>query len=159
MDERLSRWGIGPRISTSVTAYGLVAGLLTYKFPGVCLLAPLHHLAMVTLAVILLTTGVAMLAVAGSTVMRAYNHDQLVTSGVFAVVRHPVYSAWIVLILPGLTLLSCSWPLLLAPLVGYAVFRVLIHHEDEYLHNRFGQSYLDYRLRVNEIIPIPRRHH
>jgi N-acyl-D-aspartate/D-glutamate deacylase len=28
--------------------------------------------------------------------------------------------------------------------------------EDEYLERRFGQAYLDYRARVNEVIPLPR---
>jgi protein-S-isoprenylcysteine O-methyltransferase Ste14 len=90
------------------------------------------------------------------TVMRAYNRDELVTSGVFALVRHPVYSSAIVFNLPALALLTRSWPLFLTPLVAYAVFKLSIHREDEYLERRFGQAYLDYRARVNEVIPIPR---
>jgi protein-S-isoprenylcysteine O-methyltransferase Ste14 len=88
--------------------------------------------------------------------MRAYNRDELVTSGIFAVVRHPVYSSAIVLTLPGIALLTRSWPLFLTPLVAYAVFKLLIHREDEYLERRFGQAYLDYRARVNEVVPLPR---
>jgi protein-S-isoprenylcysteine O-methyltransferase Ste14 len=90
------------------------------------------------------------------TVMRAYNRDQLVTSGVFALVRHPVYGAWITLIFPGLALLTRSWPMFISPLIAYALFKRLIHREDEYLEKRFGQAYLDYRRRVNEVIAIPR---
>jgi len=93
---------------------------------------------------------------AGVTVMRGYQRDQLLTTGVFAVCRNPVYAAWIVLILPALTLLTRSWPLMLTPLVAYAVFKLLIHVEDDYLRQRFGPAYLDYRARVNEIIPIPK---
>lgn len=89
-------------------------------------------------------------------VMKAYNRDELVTSGVYAVVRHPIYSAWIVLILPGLALLTRSWPLLLTPLVAYVNFKLRIHTEDEYLRRRFGQAYVEYRARVNELIPLPR---
>jgi protein-S-isoprenylcysteine O-methyltransferase Ste14 len=156
MGERLSRWGIGPRISLSAVAYGVAAGIVTYAFPAACLLAPLHHVAVVTFAVILIVLGVPMWLVGAVSAMRAYNHDQLVTSGIFSVVRHPIYSAWIVLLLPGLALLSRSWPLLLTPFVAYAVFKRLIHREDEYLARRFGQAYLDYRMRVGEILPIPR---
>jgi protein-S-isoprenylcysteine O-methyltransferase Ste14 len=78
------------------------------------------------------------------------------TAGVFALVRHPLYSAMIVLNLPGIALLTRSWPLFLMPLVAYTVFKLLIHREDEYLDRRFGRAYLDYRARVNEVIPIPR---
>jgi protein-S-isoprenylcysteine O-methyltransferase Ste14 len=58
--------------------------------------------------------------------------------------------------LPGIAFLTRSWPLFLMPLVAYAVFKLLIHREDEYLERRFGQAYLDYRARVNEVIPVPR---
>jgi protein-S-isoprenylcysteine O-methyltransferase Ste14 len=90
------------------------------------------------------------------TVMRAYNRDRLVTSGIFALVRHPIYAAWITLIFPGLALLTRSWPMLLTPWIAYAIFRRLIHREDEYLEQRFGQAYRDYRRRVNEVIAVPR---
>ena len=90
------------------------------------------------------------------TVMRAYNRDQLVTSGVFALVRHPIYAAWITLIFPGLALLTRSGPMLLTPWIAYAIFRRLIHREDEYLEQRFPQAYRGYRRRVNEVMPIPR---
>ena len=94
--------------------------------------------------------------VAVVTVMRAYNRDHLLTSGLFAVCRHPVYSAWIALNLPALTLLSRSWPLMITPFVAYAVFKTLVHEEDKYLQQRFGSAYLEYRARVNEILPIPK---
>ena len=57
---------------------------------------------------------------------------------------------------PGLALFNRSWPMLITPLIAYAIFRRLDHREDEYLEQRFGQAYLDYRRRVNEVIPIPR---
>jgi protein-S-isoprenylcysteine O-methyltransferase Ste14 len=104
----------------------------------------------------MLLVGVPLLVLAARSVMGAYNHDQLATGGVLALGRHPIYSAWIVFILPGLALLSRSWPMLLMPLVAYAVFKARIHCEDEYLTQRFGQAYLQYRSRVNELIPIPR---
>jgi protein-S-isoprenylcysteine O-methyltransferase Ste14 len=74
-----------------------------------------------------------MLVVAARALNRAYKRDELVSSGVFALARHPIYSAWIVLIAPGLALLSRSWLQLLTPLVAYAVFKLLIHQGDEYL--------------------------
>jgi protein-S-isoprenylcysteine O-methyltransferase Ste14 len=60
------------------------------------------------------------------------------------------------LIFPGQALLARSWLMLLAPLIAYAIFKRLIGVEDEYLAKRFGQTYLDYRRRVNELVPIPR---
>jgi protein-S-isoprenylcysteine O-methyltransferase Ste14 len=74
----------------------------------------------------------------------------------FGLVRHPIYSAWIVFLLPDLVLLTASWPLLPTPLVAYLAFKLLIGEEDRYLERRFGQAYLHYRSRVREILPLPR---
>jgi protein-S-isoprenylcysteine O-methyltransferase Ste14 len=71
-------------------------------------------------------------------------------------VWHPIYSAWIVFLVPALALLSRSWPVLLTPFVAYAVFKLFIHREDEYPQKRFGGAYLAYRAQVNELIPVPR---
>jgi protein-S-isoprenylcysteine O-methyltransferase Ste14 len=156
MENRLSRWGVGPRIVALALPYGIVAGIATRIWPHVCRLRFIPGIVLITLAVVFLTAGLTMLLIAVISMNRAYNSDRLVTSGIFAVVRHPIYSAWIVLILPGLALLSRSWPLLLMPVVAYAVFKLTIHREDEYLQQRFGQAYLDYRSRVNELFPFPR---
>jgi protein-S-isoprenylcysteine O-methyltransferase Ste14 len=132
-----------------------VARAATSAWPGVFLLDGLPDA--VRMAGIALVAAGVLLWIAGVvTVMRAYGRDRLVVSGPFALVRHPVYAAWITLIFPGLVLFTRSWLLLVPPLVAYVVFKRLIHREDEYLEQRFGQEYLGYRRRVNEIIPIPR---
>lgn len=159
MDKRLSRFGVGPKIVASVVACAALAGALSYRFAEVCAVPAFRQPTVVTLAVILILIGLPMWLIGAITVMRAYNRDQLLTSGVFALVRHPMYAAWIVLILPGIAHLTASWPFLLMPLVGYVVFKALIHTEDEYLQNRFGQTYSNYRASVHEIIPLPPLHH
>ncbi len=152
--ERLSRFGVGPKITLSALASAAAAGAATYAWPGVLRFPP--HAVLRTLGIVLLAIGVPMWLIAAVSVMRAYNRDRLVTSGVYALVRNPMYSAWILLNLPGIALLFRSWPLLVAPLVPYAVFKSLIHREEEYLEQRYGSAYMEYRRRVNELIPLPR---
>jgi protein-S-isoprenylcysteine O-methyltransferase Ste14 len=156
MGKRLSRWGAGPRTIGGALGYGAVALAATYAWPGIFELRWLPRNVCITLGVILLAVGVPMWLVSVTAVMRAYNRDQLVTSGLYAIVRHPLYSAWITLILPGLALVFRSWLGLPMPLLAYAIFKLNIRLEDDYLRNRFGQAYIDYRARVNEIIPVPR---
>ena len=151
----MSRWGVGPKTFLSSMLYTLAARAVTSAWPDVFRLRWLPDV-VVTAGVVLTAAGLVMWIVGGVTVMRAYNRDQLVTSGVFALVRHPIYAAWITLIFPGLALLTRSWPMFITPWIAYAIFRRLIHREDEYLEQRFGQAYRDYRRRVNEVMPIPR---
>lgn len=156
MKNRLSRWGIGPQIAVVALTYAAVAEAATSRWPGFCRIRLVSFVVPAVIAVILLMTGVPMLVVAARSVMRAYNRDQIVTSGLSAFVRHPIYSAWIMFILPGLALLSRSWPAMLTPVVAYAVFKFSICREDEFLQQRFGDAYLEYRAGVNELIPVPK---
>ncbi len=152
-----SIWGVGPSILLSAGGYAAVAGIGTYMWPDVFLVRAIPYLVFLLAGTVLLVLGIFMLMLAGRAIAKAYGGDELATTGMFGVVRHPIYSAWIVFLIPGLVLLSRSWGLLLTPLVAYLVFKVRIRREDEYLEKRFGEAYLDYRRRVNEIIPIPRR--
>jgi protein-S-isoprenylcysteine O-methyltransferase Ste14 len=153
MDVRLSRWGVGPRIAVSAIIYATLAALATHHWPEACLVPALAHPVFRAVAAVLLVVGLPMWVAGGIAAMRAYNQDELVTTGVFGVVRHPIYASWIVFNFPGLALLTRSWPLLLTPLVGYGVFKALIRREDDYLLKRFGKAYLEYRGRVNEVLP------
>jgi protein-S-isoprenylcysteine O-methyltransferase Ste14 len=155
VEKRMSRWGIGPKTFVPSLIYTIAAWAATSAWPDAFLLRSLPQV-VGTVGVVLTSVGLLMWIVGVVTVMRAYNRDQLVTSGVFALVRHPVYAAWITLVFPGLALLIRSWPMFITPLIAFAIFRHFIRREDEYLQKRFGQVYLDYRRRVNEVIPIPR---
>lgn len=156
MKKRLSRFGVGPKIILSAAGYAALAAAVTNAWPEACLVQFVPRGVFQAAGGILLVLGIPMWLAAVVSAMRAYNGDQLRTSGVFGLCRHPVYAAWIVLLLPALTLLTRSWPLMLTPLVAYAVFKRLIHVEDEYLEERFGEAYRAYRARVHEVIPIPK---
>ena len=105
---------------------------------------------------LLLAIGVPLLVVALIALNRNYNRDQLATGGIYGIVRNPIYSAWVVFLIPGLVLLFPSWPLLLTPLVAYIVFKARIGREEAYLEERFGDAYRKYRSEVHELLPFPR---
>jgi protein-S-isoprenylcysteine O-methyltransferase Ste14 len=151
----MSRWGIGPKTMVPSLIVTLAAWAATSAWPGVFRVGALPDI-VGTAGAVLVTAGLLLWMVGAVTVMRAYNRDRLATSGVFALVRNPVYGAWITLVFPGLALVLRSWPMLITPLIACAIFKCNIHREDEYLEQRFGQAYLDYRRRVNEVVPIPR---
>jgi protein-S-isoprenylcysteine O-methyltransferase Ste14 len=155
MKRRLSLLGIGPRIALVALTYALLAGAATHRYPDICRVRLGSHALLDAIAVILVVSGIVFLVVAARSLTRAYNRDTLATWGAFGLVRHPIYSAWIVFILPGIVLPTRSWPLFLTPLVAYAAFKLFIPREDQYLQERFGDVYLDYRSRVNELFPIP----
>jgi protein-S-isoprenylcysteine O-methyltransferase Ste14 len=141
----------------AAAGYAVPAGLASWLWPEVCRIHAVPYAVFLAAGGSLLLAGLAMLLIAGRAATAAYRRDELATTGIFGLVRHPIYAAWIVLLLPGFVLLSASWPLLPTPLVAYVAFKGCIGREDRYLERRFGQAYRDYRSRVNEILPFPPR--
>ncbi len=88
-------------------------------------------------------------------VREAYKRRELVTDGIYAVCRHPVY-AFAMVAICGLAVLFRSWIMLAVPLVTYLAALILIREEDELLARRFGQAFLDYRRKVPAFFPAPR---
>jgi protein-S-isoprenylcysteine O-methyltransferase Ste14 len=156
MKREISRWGVGPTIMVSAGAYAAIAGLATWFWPEVCVISAVPSSVLVVTGIVLLVIGIPMLVVAARAATLAYNSDKLATTGIFGIVRNPIYSAWIVFIIPGLVLLSRSWPLFLTPVVAYLVFKARIGRENDFLERHFGDDYRTYKARVNELFPLPR---
>jgi len=155
MTREISRWGVGPSIMLSAGAYAAVAGFATRLWPDVCLVMAVPRIVFIVGGIVLLTVGIPMLVAAARAATVAYNSDKLATTGIFGFVRNPIYSAWIILIIPGLVLLSRSWPMFFTPLIAYSVFKARIGRENEYLEKRFGDAYCTYKTQVNELFPFP----
>lgn len=83
--------------------------------------------------------------------------NTLVTGGVYAWVRNPIYSAFLLACTGALLLADDLW-LLVLPVVYWLYLTVLMKHtEEKWLAALHGQSYLDYCGRVNRCIPWPPR--
>ena len=156
MGHRMTHFGVGPKILLPAVAYAILAGIATHFLQDLFLIRSIPNSILMTVGIILLILGVPMWLIGVRTIVRAFSRGELVTSGVYRLVRHPLYSAWIVFNFPGIALLCRSWPMLLTSLVAYIMFKLLINREDQFLEQKFGKAYLDYRSQVNEIIPIPR---
>ena len=151
--QRMTRCGIGPRFSIITVISGVLAGCLTHQYPGLLTIREIPFWLLALLASVLVFAGMVIYIIALRRFNQAYRQGKLVTQGPFAVVRHPIYAAWILLILPGVVLFFQSWLMLLLPLVAYISFKASIHREDRYLEDRFGQVYRDYRTCTNELFP------
>ena len=154
--EKLPIWGVGPKIMAPTFAYLAVVGIATYLWPATFLVRAVPYVFFLIPGAVLLAIGLPMLVVAVVSVKGAHTKDELATTGIFGIVRNPIYAAWIVFNIPGLVLLLRSWPMFFAPFLAYALFKMLVGKEEKYLQERFGQAYADYEARVPELVPWPR---
>ena len=157
MTREMSRWGVGPSILLPMAAYAAVAGLATWLWPEVVWSRRFHtRFSWWPGSHCWLSASRCSWSPEGPQ-PSPYDSDKLATTGIFGLTRNPIYSAWIVFIIPGLVLLSRSWPLFLTPFVAFVVFKARIGREDEYLERHFGDEYRTYKVQVNEVVPFPRR--
>jgi protein-S-isoprenylcysteine O-methyltransferase Ste14 len=88
-------------------------------------------------------------------IVRGHNQQQLLTTGIRAHVRHPVYLGHLCEMLAWSlgTGLAVCWGLTAFAIVTGAV---MIWMEDEELEKRFGVEYRHYRSRVPAVLPSVR---
>jgi protein-S-isoprenylcysteine O-methyltransferase Ste14 len=72
----------------------------------------------------------------------------LLTSGAYRLSRNPMYAGLAIAYLGVALLCDSWWPVVLWPLVILAVHHLVIRPEEEYLTERFGQTYAAYQTRV-----------
>ena len=77
--------------------------------------------------------------------------DKLITSGVFALTRNPIYVAMI-LILLGQFLIFSNWILLIYLAAGIWLIHRQVLREEDYLKQHYGKEYLEYSNRVRRYL-------
>jgi len=150
----MTRCGIGPEFSIISVLAGMLAVGLTCWYPERFTIDCVPYWLLAIYGGGLVVAGIVAYVISLRTFSIAHKSGQLATGGLYSIVRHPIYAAWIILIYPGGVLFFRSWPMLIVPLIAYISFKTFIHKEDNYLQNKFGSTYLDYRSRVvNELLP------
>lgn len=154
--KKMSLLGIGGKMALVGVAYFLVAVVLTWGFPKIFLIDFVPRSWLIKIGVLLLAIGIPMLVISASTVSIAFRKGKLLTRGIYSLSRNPLYAAWILFIIPGASLFFDSWIILGTPLATYLCFKAFIKEEVAYLQAEFGQDFLDYEARVNELLPMPK---
>ena len=85
-----------------------------------------------------------------------YSDHELVRTGPYKTVRHPIYVALLGMLI-GTGLVVSWWPIvMLASTLFIVGMEIRIHAEDELLADRFGEAFEEYRRAVPAYIPFLR---
>ena len=88
-----------------------------------------------------------------SKVYDGITHNKLVKTGVYGIVRNPIYSAFL-LACTGAVCLTNNLVLFVAPVLGWAFMTIVLKlSEEKWLKNLYGNEYVMYCKRVNRCIP------
>jgi protein-S-isoprenylcysteine O-methyltransferase Ste14 len=141
----MSITGIGRRLFAVTALYSVLVVYLHFKF------YPLFSIQaswVWFIGVILMTSGAILIFRSIRELFSAMGREDLATGGPFGVFANPIYASWILLILPGISFFIYSWLMLTASIVMYVALKILIVREEEYLREKFGSKYDDYRKKV-----------
>ena len=88
------------------------------------------------------------LETAGQKAEPGYTTTDLVTTGIFARTRNPIYLASLILYVAAGFAFRTLWPIILVPLAALVFYYWLIRPEEQFLSTEFGEAYQAYCSRV-----------
>jgi protein-S-isoprenylcysteine O-methyltransferase Ste14 len=154
MKKMMSLLGIGPKLVLFTLLYSILLKMEIghYHFDFTLDIIPYYFL--VVIGTLLIVIGLLFLIPSFLAINKLSKIDNLYTKGIYSVCRHPLYTSWIVFIVPGIILLLNSLLLLTIPLVMYFIFRLLIKEEETFLLNKYGDQYREYKNQVGLLFPM-----
>lgn len=156
MDENhLPVFGIGPYLILIIGIITIISSICSYYH-----LIPVYkinelNMVFLILGVILIILGIVfwISAVLISKIDKEVENNNLVTTGIYAYVRHPIYAAFFYIAM-GLILISQNIILFILPVIFWAFLTVaMIRTEEKWLIDRYGDDYIEYSKKVNRFIP------
>lgn len=79
---------------------------------------------------------------------------QLITSGIYGAIRHPIYLSYLLLFSSCALLLQSLWGLALLAVAGGIVFGNHIEVEEAMMAERFGKEFQAYKRKTKKLIPL-----
>jgi len=144
-------FGVGPR----GLAFGFSSLALAWWLNDLMSLAPLHGSQIISIA----SLGAGMLVTIAIVVWSlvdlgpAKRGRELVTSGPFAYVRHPLYAAFLIGFDFGLAAFMDGWIFIVWAILQYPFWHLNIVREERLMDRQFGQAYREYCRTTGRFLP------
>ncbi len=139
--------GAGPKIMLPMfVTVGITAGLSYVCRP--LSNYPVESISTLFLGALFLVIGLSLWFLTVRAFIQAFSRGRLATNGPYAVMPNPIYGFFMVLVVPGISLVLNWWPILLTSALGYVALRMFIHEEVNALREKFGAEYNEYRKSV-----------
>jgi len=106
-----------------------------------------------SIGVLLILAGLGVHTWTFLTLRNWWVNNKICKSGPFKYVRHPMYSAWTILIVSGVSLCLNSWIFLMWPLSIHPIWHKLVVKEEKTMLNLFGDEYKTYAELTGRFVP------
>lgn len=144
--------GVGPRIMLRTAPFLLAAIATEIWVPAIFGVSFLNSPFAKTMGFVWLSVGLVLFVSSIVQFSRNFPKGNLLQTRMYAFSRNPIYSCWILFILPALWLLLNNWLFLLSAAVMCVATLILVKEEEVQLLKVFGKQYVEYRKRIGCII-------
>jgi protein-S-isoprenylcysteine O-methyltransferase Ste14 len=153
----LSIFGVGPIFVACALVYSAIGIGARLLWPDVLTIHLVPGPALPIVGGVLVALGTPVFLLGVRALARGFPEGQLFTRGAYAVCRHPIYGAWVSLIVPGMGLIMRSWPVLAVVPAMYVTLRILVRKEEAEMDRLFGEAHRAYRSRTPAVFPMLHR--
>ena len=152
-NNHLPLYGIGPYLIGAITLMTIIAIMISFlKYIPVY---SLDSLILKVFGVILMIVGAVfwLSAILNSDIQKNIEQNHLVTTGIYGIVRHPIYAAFLYAI-TGVLLMADNLILMPLSIVYWLILTLtMVKTEERWLIDLYGDDYLSYSKKVNRFIP------
>ena len=136
--------GSGDKIALVVLPFLIVGLILNVAFPSVFGVGGPSEV-LRAISIVVLIPGVAIWIWSAALILTKVPRGELITSGPYALVKHPLYTAVALLVVPWVGFLLNSWLGVVIGLVLYIAARMFAPEEEASLARTFGTRWDAYR--------------
>jgi len=76
------------------------------------------------------------------------------TKGVYAYIRHPLYSSFLIFLFLGIAIYFKSYLIIFAQIISIMIAGIIVKKEESFLKDLFGKEYVKYSKRTKKFIPF-----
>lgn len=146
-------YGVGPIYVISCLILTIIALILNYY--KIIPVLKFLDLFMIILGILFIIIGVILWlsAVLVTQIDRKIKEGKLITTGIYSIVRNPIYSAFL-FVFTGIIFLVNNIYLLVLPITFWIYLTILLKlTEEKWLEDKFTDEYNRYSKNVNRVIP------
>ena len=148
--------GVGPRIMLATLPVLAAAIFFEIKSAPFTEIVPGKGVEATVSGWIWLIAGIAAFVATLAQFISNFPKGELITTGMYACSRNPIYSCWIIFILPAIGMICNNWIFFVSALVMGIVTSILVREEELQLLKCFGRKYYEYKSRVGLIFSLPK---
>lgn len=155
--KKLNILGIGPKVAVVLLPWLALSIFLSSIYKERFLYTVSGSDTVLISGIILMIIGLVFYISTVKFLLRGIKETKLMTTGAYKLCQNPLYSSFILFLIPALSLILNSWLVLTTSVVGYVLFSIFVKQEYRELESIFGEEYLKYKSTTPEFFPNPFR--